>query len=196
MPGPGFDTRDVGAPLSPAEHRRLLAEIEAEVEARRERGDIPEELEEELDALFARFSPLCAGGDDTTAVLDRVDDAAYPEGRAPIDSEKPAGAYVKRAVRSLIAWHQEALVQELREFTSSATSALHLLDRRLRALEQLVVPPDPALVGALGAAAAVDPARFLDVAATAIASSPRRPGAARALRRRRLRGCARVGDRA
>ncbi len=78
-----------------------MAEIEEEVRLRRASGDLPPKLERELDELFLAHSPVAGRGGDLTEALRMVDAATFVDPVVPVDSQRAAGAAVKKGMRTL-----------------------------------------------------------------------------------------------
>jgi hypothetical protein len=115
---------------------QVMAEIEAEVRDRRQRGDLPIGLEHEMDRVFAQFAPVGAVHEDFSAVLDKVDEAAFVDAAVPVASDLPGGSTAKRAVRRLVGWQLDYVVRQLTSFHHATARALRRLDQRLAALEE------------------------------------------------------------
>ena len=113
---------------------QVRREIEQEVRARRAAGAYPPGFERELDELFARFAPPAASGD-FDAVLDQAEEAASISPVIPTDSQKPAGAYVKKGLGKAIGWYHAWMVQQVVGFAGSTVRAVRILGRRVRAVE-------------------------------------------------------------
>jgi hypothetical protein len=159
---------------------RVMAEIAEEVRLRRTSGDLPPKLERELDELFLAHSPVAGRGGDLGDALRMVDAATFIDPVVPVESERAAGAAVKKGMRSLLMWYVGWLTHQMSQSASAVSRALHIVDDRLGELERRVesqsVPPAgvvefPAFVGAEAwwvglavAAAAKAPGRILHVA--------------------------------
>lgn len=117
------------------DHGRLLAEIHAEANRRRESGELPRDFERELDLVFARFAPVDALGDDFEQVLARAEHATYIDVDAPVASTRPAGALVKRVIRKAISWELRYVAQQVSAFSHAVIRALRVVGQRLESLE-------------------------------------------------------------
>lgn len=117
----------------------VLREIEDEVAQRRASGDIPPELERELDVIFARFAPPAFSGDDLDAVLVAAEQASIVDVDVPTGSNMPGVAYLKRGLRKLMEWYLRYLAQQVSEMATSWAAALKVLAGRVKALESAVV---------------------------------------------------------
>ena len=81
---------------------QVMAEIAEEVRLRRATGDLPPRLERELDELFLAHSPIGVRGGDLAEALRQVDAATFIDPVVPVESERAAGAFVKKGMRSLL----------------------------------------------------------------------------------------------
>jgi hypothetical protein len=115
--------------------RKLAAEIEAEVRARRAAGEYPPGLEHELDALFDRYAPPQVN-EDFDAALERAEDLALVDPVLPVASRNPALGVVKRVVAKLIGWYHSWIVQQIGALGGAINNALALLNTRVRSLER------------------------------------------------------------
>ena len=122
----------------PLDFSRLTAEINAEVRRRRASGDFPPGLERELDALFARYAPATTGGD-FDEVVERAERTSFVHADVPTTSNQPMLGYVKRVLRSLMAWYVRFLAQQVTAFAGAITRAVRLLGHRVDALETITV---------------------------------------------------------
>jgi hypothetical protein len=115
---------------------RLTAEINDEVRRRRAAGDFPPGLERELDLMFARYAPASTGGD-FAEVLERAERSSFVHADVPTASDQPMRAYVKRALRPLVAWYARFLAQQVTSFAGTITRAVQLLGQRVDKLETI-----------------------------------------------------------
>jgi len=129
------------------DHRRLLAEIDAEVRERREEGDLPPGFERELDALFNRFAPPSIS-DDFDAVLERADQHAYIDADAPVASRIPGGTFVKKVLRKLTSFYVQHVARNVTAFASTIVRAVKLLGGRVERLEAAVPGADDRVLDA------------------------------------------------
>src|SRR6202789_4654797 len=127
-----------GAPsLDPQAYvAQVMSEIEEEVRLRRSSGDLPPKLERELDELFLAHSPVAGRGGDLTEALRMVDAATFVDPVVPVDSERAAGAVVKKGMRSLLLWYVGWLTHQMSQSASAVSRALHIVDDRLQELER------------------------------------------------------------
>ncbi len=126
-------TQDPGAYVA-----QVMAEIEEEVRLRRASGDLPPKLERELDELFLAHSPVAGRGGDLTEALRMVDAATFIDPVVPVDSQRAAGAFVKKGMRSLLLWYLGWITHQISQFASAVSRALHIVDGRLKDLERKV----------------------------------------------------------
>ena len=117
---------------------RVQAEINEEVRRRRAAGDFPPGLERELDAIFARYAPAGAG-DDFDEVLVQAETQSFIHVDVVTASAKPGVAYVKRALRKIMAWYLRFVAQQVTAFAGAITRSVRLLGERVDALETVTV---------------------------------------------------------
>jgi hypothetical protein len=117
---------------------QVMAEIADEVRLRRASGDLPPKLERELDELFLAHSPVAGRGGDLTDALRMVDAATFVDPVVPIDSDRAAGAFVKKGMRSLLLWYIGWITHQVSQFASAVSRTLHIIDGRLKELERQV----------------------------------------------------------
>jgi hypothetical protein len=149
---------EVTVPEDPQAYiEHVMAEIAEEVRVRRASGDLPPKLERQLDELFLAHSPVAGRGGDLGDALRMVDAATFIDPVVPVESERAAGAAVKKGMRSLLLWYVGWLTHQMSQSASAVSRALHIVDDRLQDLERQVegqrVPPTgvvefPALQGA------------------------------------------------
>ena len=117
---------------------RVMGEIEEEVRLRRSSGDLPPKLERELDELFLAHSPVAGRGGDLTEALRMVDAATFVDPVVPVDSERAAGAVVKKGMRTLLLWYVGGITHQVSQFASAVSRTLHIVEGRLKELERRV----------------------------------------------------------
>ncbi len=117
---------------------QVMAEIAEEVRLRRASGDLPPKLERELDELFLAHSPVAGRGGDLTDALRMVDAATFIDPVVPVDSNRAAGAAVKKGMRSLLLWYIGWVAHQVSQFASAVSRTLHIVDGRLKELERQV----------------------------------------------------------
>ena len=115
-----------------------MAEIAEEVRLRRASSDLPPRLERELDELFLAHSPVAGRGGDLGEALRLVDSATFIDPVVPVESERAAGAVVKRGMRSVLLWYVGWITHQISQFASAVSRALHIVDTRLKDLERQV----------------------------------------------------------
>jgi len=124
---------------------RVRAEIDEEVRRRRASGDLPAQLESELDALFLQHAPLGSTRQELHEVLRLVDAAAFIDPVVPVESSRPGGAVVKKSIRSMNFWYLRFITHQVSQFTTAVSRSLHILDHQLAGLtakvEAVEVPP-------------------------------------------------------
>ncbi len=114
--------------------RELMADIEREARRLRVSGQIPADLERELDAAFNRLIP--SGGESTfSATLRRADAAAFLDSAPPIASAKPAGVIAKKGLAKLSTWYIRYVAQQVSEFAATITHAVRQLGERVDAID-------------------------------------------------------------
>jgi hypothetical protein len=117
---------------------QVMAEIEEEVRLRRSSGDLPPKLERELDELFLAHSPVAGRGGDLTEALRMVDAATFVDPVVPVDSQRAAGAAVKKGMRTLLLWYVGWITHQVSQFASAVSRTLHIVEGRLKDLERKV----------------------------------------------------------
>ncbi len=118
--------------------RRVRAEIDEEVRRRRTSGDMPAQLESELDALFLQHAPLGSTRQELREVLRLVDAAAFIDPVVPVESSRPGGAVVKKSIRSMNFWYLRFITHQVSKFTTAVSRSLHILDHQLAELTRKV----------------------------------------------------------
>jgi hypothetical protein len=125
-------TTPTDAEDSRSDMARLLDELAAEVERRREAGEYPPGLEHELDAYFRQQVPERF---DTVALAERLRafDAAADVGphRMSTESAVPLGAAVHSAVARLVRRQTDGVLAQLRDLAGALQGLLHLMVERL-----------------------------------------------------------------
>lgn len=116
----------------------LMAEIEAEVRARRAAGDLPAGFERELDLAFARYAPVGAMGDDLESVLARAEQASFLDLAAPVESARLGVPLAKRLVRKVVFFNLHHLAEQVTSLSLVLVRALRLLGERVERLEEAV----------------------------------------------------------
>src|SRR5580658_6663041 len=98
---------------------QVMAEIAEEVRVRRASGDLPPKLERELDELFLAHSPVAGRGGDLAAALRMIDAATFIDPVVPVESNRAAGAYVKKGMRSALLWYVGWVTPQMSQFAAA-----------------------------------------------------------------------------
>ena len=124
---------------------RVRAEIDEEVRRRRASGDLPPQLESELEQLFLKHAPLGTTRQELHDVLRLVDRAAFIDPVVPVESSRPAGVVVKKSIRSMNFWYLRFITHQVSQFATAVSRSLHILDQQMSDLAAKVdtveVPP-------------------------------------------------------
>jgi len=154
---------------------QVMAEIAEEVRLRRASGDLPPKLERELDELFLAHSPVAGRGGDLGEALRMVDAATFIDPVVPVESERAAGAAVKKGMRSLLLWYVGWVTHQMSQSASAVSRALHIVDDRLQELERQVEVQRVPGAGVVDFPALHRPdAWWVDPAVDAVAKAPGR----------------------
>ncbi len=128
--------------------RRYLDQVRREIDEevrRRASGDLPPQVERELDELFLRHAPYGARGSGLRDMLRQVDAAVFIDPMVPIASRRPGGTAVKRGLRSLSLWYLRYVTYQVSSFATAVSRALHVLDLQMSEvrgkLDALEMPP-------------------------------------------------------
>jgi hypothetical protein len=70
--------------------------------------------------------------------LRKVDAATFIDPVVPVESERVAGAFVKRGMRSVLLWYVGWVTHQMNQATSAVGRALHIVDGRLKELERVL----------------------------------------------------------
>jgi SAM-dependent methyltransferase len=147
----------------------LQAEIAEEVRHRRATGDFPPGLERELDAMFAKYAPAGAS-DDFDDVLAAAETQSFIHADVPTASRRPPLAFVKRALRKVMAWYVRFVAQQVTAFAGSITRAVSLLGHRVDVLETVtLIADDQTLAEVRDRRADADLTPWADVVVAALA---------------------------
>lgn len=112
----------------------VIREVEADARALRRSGAYPPDFERELADLFARFAPPAASGD-LRALIDAAEEHGLIEPFIPVESQKPAGRFVKQGFAKALGWYHTWLTQEISQFAGASIRALRVSADRLEALQ-------------------------------------------------------------
>src|ERR1700759_1758655 len=99
-----------------------MAEIEAEVRAKRRSGEIPEDLERVLEGAFDAVAPPGATGAGFDTVVDQAARQAILDYDVPVTGKRPL-RFVKRAVKTLTAWSLIFVGRQLVAFAGTTLRA-------------------------------------------------------------------------
>ncbi len=154
---------------------QVMAEIAEEVRLRRASGDLPPKLERELDELFLAHSPVAGRGGDLGDALRMVDAATFIDPVVPVGSEKAAGAFVKKGMRSMLLWYVGWVTHQMSQSASAVSRALHIVDQRIGELERQVETQRVPGAGVVEFPVLVAPdAWWVEPAVAAVAKAPGR----------------------
>jgi hypothetical protein len=117
---------------------QVMAEIAEDVRVRRASGDLPPKLERELDELFLAHSPVAGRGGDLADALRMIDAATFIDPVVPVDSNRAAGAAVKKGMRKLLLWYIGWITHQISQFASAVSRTLHIVEGRIKELERTV----------------------------------------------------------
>jgi SAM-dependent methyltransferase len=124
---------------------RVRAEIDGEVRRRRASGDLPAQLESELEQIFLRHAPLGSTRQELHEVLRLVDRAAFIDPVVPVASSRAGGAVIKKGIRSLNFWYLRFITHQVSQFATAVSRSLHILDQQMsdlaRKVDAVEVPP-------------------------------------------------------
>lgn len=128
-----------------------MMEIEEEVRAKRASGELPADVEKELDQVFARFAPPGALDSDFDALVSRAERQSYIDLLAPNESARPGVPHIKRVVQKTVRWYLRYVVDQFSLFASSISRATRMLGERVEELEAASAPDElaPVVLGAL-----------------------------------------------
>ncbi len=118
--------------------QQVMAEIAEEVRLRRASGDLPPRLERELDELFLAHSPIGVRGGDLSEALRLVDAATFIDPVVPVESERAAGAVVKKGMRTMLLWYVGWVTHQMSQSAAAVSRALHIVDDQLKELEHRI----------------------------------------------------------
>ena len=119
----------------PINVRQVVREIEDEVRRRRQSGELPVELERDLDMIFAQYAPVGAVQGDFDQIVARVEKVAFIDVAVPVGSDQPGVSYVKRGLKKGMSWYLNYVAQQVSVFAHAATRALRILGERVDHLE-------------------------------------------------------------
>jgi len=120
-----------------------MAEIEREVRERRRTGDLPADLERDLDRAFEAVAPPGATGTGFDPTIERAERAAFIDPVGPTDSRFPGVAFLRRVLRKLLAFYVEHVVRQVSAFGVTLVRSVRLLGKRVGDLESRLPALDP-----------------------------------------------------
>jgi hypothetical protein len=124
---------------------QVRAEIDDEVRRRRASGDLPPQLEGELEQLFLQHAPHGSTRQELQEVLRLVDGASFIDPVVPVASSRPGGAALKKSIRSMNFWYLRFITHQVSKFATAVSRSLHILDQQMsdlaRKVEAVEVPP-------------------------------------------------------
>jgi hypothetical protein len=124
----------------------LVEELQEEVRRKRQSGELPADLERELDVVFARYAPVHVLEGDYERVLARTQELTFIDPLVPAESKLPPVTFAKKRIRKATLWMLRAVAVQVSGFAETITRALQLLGRRVDLLEQAL--PVASLPGA------------------------------------------------
>lgn len=133
--GPSDDAEDEAARKYLEVVRREIAD---EVRRRRASGDLPLDVERQLDQQFLQHSPLGGRSAALRDMLRLVDASVFIDPVVPVESRRPGGTTVKRGLRSLSLWYLRYVTHQVSEFATAVSRALHVLDVQVSDLRNKV----------------------------------------------------------
>ncbi len=139
---------------------QVMVEIDEEV--RRKRAELPARVERELDALFLEHSPMAGRGGDLGDALRLVETSAFIDPVVPVASKRPAGALIKKSLRTANLWYVGWVAHQVSQFAAAVSRSLRLVDNRLvelqRQLDAVAVPAAPVVDAGVAGAWWTEPA--------------------------------------
>ena len=130
------------------DHDRLLAEIDAEVRRRRASGELNQEVERELDLVFARYAPPAAVADDPDALIEAIDRAGFIDVDGPLVSSRRSVSQAKRAVRKATAFQFRHVAGQVGSLATTVRLAMRALADRVDDLTDAVPAASPVVADA------------------------------------------------
>jgi hypothetical protein len=130
----------------------VLADIEAEVRAKRASGELTIEFERHLDTVFADLAPVDAIVGDLSDLLAKLQVSTTIDTHAPTDSSGRGVPQLKAVVARAIDWELRHLASQVSGLANAITRALFIVSDRLDELEQDAVPRGDLALAALATA--------------------------------------------
>lgn len=120
----------------PNPSRDLVRDVYAELARLRGSGRVPGDLDERLEAAFARVAPSAALQGDTSAAIDHAEALAVLDPHGDVAGRSPFGTAAKRVVRKATYWYALSFTAQIADFGAAVARAGRLLERRVEALER------------------------------------------------------------
>lgn len=136
---------------------QVRAEIADEVRRRRASGNFDAMKERELERLFHQYAPLQGRAGALAETLRSVDASAHIDPLAPIESNQPAGAFIKKSMRKAGFWYINWIATQTTRAFSTVARSLHLIDDELTTLRQRVDAISPSATPIVDAASGDGP---------------------------------------
>ncbi|MDQ2726613.1 MAG: hypothetical protein M3Y91_01825 [Actinomycetota bacterium] len=130
----------------------VLADIEAEVRARRASGELTGDFERHLDSLFADLAPVDAVVGNLTDLLNKLQVSTTIDTHAPIESAGRGVPQLKAVVGKAIDWELRHLASQVSGLANAITRALFLVRDRLDEVEHDAIPRRDRALAALATA--------------------------------------------
>ena len=127
---------------------RLLTELRERIERRRRDGAYPPDLEEQLDAHFARLvderpAPSPALYDQLERAIDALDSYVYSRERIEPTSEFPGGSYAHRVIGKIVSRQIHGVLEQSQQYAIAVNHTIATMANLLvavgRAYDQVVV---------------------------------------------------------
>lgn len=129
---------------APLDNSQLLVEIRQEVERRRASGDLPAEMERELDRTFAEFAPVDALDANFDTIVSKIERSAVIDLSPSVVSAYPGAAQMKQVVAKATAFYVRHVATQASSLFQGVARALRLLGERVDELELSKGAGDPA----------------------------------------------------
>jgi hypothetical protein len=120
----------------PFDRTKLLSEIQSEVVRRRVSGELPMDLERELDRTFAEFAPVDAIDADFDTIVSKVERSAVIDLRPSVVSAYPGAAQMKLLVAKATAFFVRHVATQVSALVQGLARALRMLGDRVDQVER------------------------------------------------------------
>jgi hypothetical protein len=130
----------------------VLADIEAEVRAKRASGELTADFERHLDTVFADLAPVDAIVGDLRDLLAKLERSTTIDTHAPTESAGRGVPQLKAVVAKAIDWELRHLASQVSGLANAITRALFIVSDRLDDLEHDAVPRGDRALAALATA--------------------------------------------